>query len=78
MRRLIAACLLCAALCTSADAAAYFLTIREGRICYREVQSAQWTNTGCRSGAGERALLENGLYLPGRAALTRALEDFCS
>ena len=78
MKRLITICALCAAFCISVNAGNFFLIIREGRICYQDVQSGQWTDTGCRIGAGERALLENGLYFPGRAALTRALEDFCS
>ena len=60
----------------------YFLTVKGGRICYREVPGTALVDTG-RSifslpRAEDRALLSQGVYVAGRAALTRALEDFCS
>ena len=79
-RRRICAILL--ALGVSLGAKAYFLTAYSGRICYRALPESTLIDTG-RSLlsiplAEDRALLSHGLYLAGRAALTRALEDFCS
>ena len=60
----------------------YFLTVKDGRICYREVPGTALVDTGRSVSmlprAEDRALLSQGVYVAGRAALTRALEDFCS
>ena len=60
----------------------YFLTVNGGRICYRELPDCALIDTGRSVSmlprAEDRALLSQGVYLTGRAALTRALEDFCS
>ena len=80
MKRNIICCLLFLALCASAKP--YFLTIRNGTICYCMPPDGAWVNTGvCASSlphAEDRSLLSDGIYFPNRAALTRALEDFCS
>lgn len=75
-------CALLMALGLGIGARTYFLTVKGGRICYREVPGAALVDTG-RSifslpRAEDRALLSQGVYVAGRAALTRALEDFCS
>ena len=60
----------------------YFLTVKDGRICYREVPGSALVDTGRSVSmlprAEDRALLSQGIYFTGRAALTRVLEDFCS
>lgn len=80
MRRNVAVCAILLAMGLSAKT--YFLTVKGGRICYRELPGAALVDTG-RSifslpRAEDRALLSQGVYVAGRAALTRALEDFCS
>ena len=60
----------------------HFLTVKDGRICYREVPGSALVDTGRSVSmlprAEDRALLSQGIYFTGRAALTRVLEDFCS
>ena len=80
MRRNVAVCAILLAMGLSAKT--YFLTVKGGRICYRELPGAALVDTG-RSifslpRAEDRALLSQGIYFTGRAALTRVLEDFCS
>lgn len=80
MRRNVAVCAILLAM--GLGARTYFLTVRDGRICYREVPGTALVDTG-RSifslpRAEDRALLSQGIYFTGRAALTRVLEDFCS
>ena len=80
MRRNVAVCAILLAM--GLGAKTYFLTVKGGRICYRELPGAALVDTG-RSifslpRAEDRALLSQGVYVAGRAALTRALEDFCS
>lgn len=80
MRRNVAVCAILLAMGLSAKT--YFLTVKGGRICYRELPGAALVDTG-RSifslpRAEDRALLSQGVHVAGRAALTRALEDFCS
>ena len=80
MRRNVAVCAILLAM--GLGARTYFLTVKGGRICYRELPGAALVDTG-RSifslpRAEDRALLSHGVYVAGRAALTRALEDFCS
>ena len=61
---------------------AFWLQTRGGQISYRDCASGVWHETGvCADAlpnAGDRALLHCGLPLADAAALTRALEDFCS
>ena len=82
MRKLFLICALFLTLSVCCGAPAYLLRLQGGRICYREMTEDRWTDTGKSAlsvpGAEDRALLSRGLLLPGRAALTRALEDFCS
>ena len=70
----LALCVQCA--CT------YFLTARGGEIFYREQPHGAWLDTGVPLGAlpseHDRAMISQGLCFSARAALTRALEDFCS
>ena len=80
MRRNVAVCAILLAM--GLGARTYFLTVKGGRICYRELPGAALVDT-VRSifslpRAEDRALLSQGVYVAGRAALTRALEDFCS
>ena len=80
MRRNVAVCAILLAM--GLGARTYFLTVKGGRICYREVPGTALVDTG-RSifslpRAEDRALLSQGVYFTGRAALTRVLEDFCS
>ena len=80
MRRNVAVCAILLAM--GLGARTYFLTVKGGRICYRELPGAALVDTG-RSifslpRAEDRALLSQGIYFTGRAALTRVLEDFCS
>lgn len=80
MRRNVAVCAILLAM--GLGARTYFLTVKGGRICYRELPGAALVDTG-RSifslpRAEDQALLSQGVYVAGRAALTRALEDFCS
>ncbi len=61
--------------------AAFFLQLRNGRICYYDAAQARWFDTGTSASAlpgGDRAVLKEGLSFHTRAQLTRALEDFCS
>ena len=75
-------CALLMALGLGIGARTYFLTVKGGRICYREVPGSALVDTGRSVSmlprAEDRALLSQGVYVAGRAALTRALEDFCS
>ena len=69
-------------LCAALLALGFLLTVKGGRICWRETGSEAYIDTG-KSAASlpceyDRALLSQGLILPDRAGLTRALEDFCS
>ena len=69
-------------LCAALLALGFLLTVKGGRICWRETESKRYIDTGKRASAlpfpQDRALLAQGLILPDRAGLTRALEDFCS
>lgn len=80
--RLVLLCALCARLAGAVGAEEFILAIRDGRVCYCAASSGQWVDTGVSSdaslGARERLMLQAGLHLHGRAALSRALEDFCS
>lgn len=82
IRQLLLLCALCAQLTGAARAADYKLAIRGRHICYQEAHTGAWVDTGvCADqtlGAQDRLLLQAGLHLHGRAALSRALEDFCS
>lgn len=75
-------CALLMALGLGIGARTYFLTVKDGRICYREVPGSALVDTGRSVSmlprAEDRALLSQGIYFTGRAALTRVLEDFCS
>ena len=75
-------CALLMALGLGIGARTYFLTVKDGRICYREVPGSALVDTGRSLSmlprAEDRALLSQGIYFTGRAALTRVLEDFCS
>ena len=75
-------CALLMALGVGIGARTYFLTVKDGRICYREVPGSALVDTGRSVSmlprAEDRALLSQGIYFTGRAALTRVLEDFCS
>ena len=80
MRRNVAVCAILLAM--GLGARTYFLTVKDGRICYREVPGSALVDTGRSVSmlprAEDRALLSQGVDVAGRAALTRALEDFCS
>ena len=80
MRRNVAVCAILLAM--GLGAKTYFLTVKDGRICYREVPGSALVDTGRSVSmlprAEDRALLSQGVYVAGRAALTRTLEDFCS
>ena len=82
MKRLIVLVLLCAALTPGVRAEGYLLQAFDGQILYRALPDGDWmaaSQSGAALiGAHDRALLARGMYLPSRAALTRALEDFCS
>ena len=69
------------ALCAQC-ACTYFLTARGGEIFYREQTQGAWLDTGVPLSAlpseRDRAMISQGIRFPARAALTRALEDFCS
>ena len=71
--------LLCALILLSP---AFLLRSRGGYLQYYEYTAACWHSTCTRSAAlpnaADRALLVCGIPLEDRAALTRALEDFCS
>lgn len=60
----------------------FLLTVKDGRVCWRETGKNAYIDAGKSISAlpfpRDRALLSQGLVLPNRAALTRALEDFCS
>ena len=75
-------CALLMALGLGIGARTYFLTVKDGRICYREVPGSALVDTGRSVSmlprAEDRALLSQGIYFTGRAALTRVREDFCS
>lgn len=62
--------------------AAYILCTRGGQIAYYDGAARTWHATGVPVGAlvneADRAALERGLHVSGRAELTRALEDYCS
>lgn len=60
----------------------FLLTVKDGRVCWRETGKNAYIDAGKSISSlpfpRDRALLSQGLVLPNRAALTRALEDFCS
>lgn len=60
---------------------AFWMQTRGGSIQYYDRASGLWHGTGVSAislSAADRALLACGLPLEDSAALTRALEDFCS
>ena len=60
----------------------FLLTVKDGRVCWRETGKDAYVDAGITVAAlpfpRDRDLLSQGLVLPNRSALTRALEDFCS
>ena len=80
MKRNIICCALFLALCAATKP--YCLTIQNGTIRYCAPPDGAWVDTGVRASslprAEDRLLLSGGICFPNRAALTRALEDFCS
>ena len=60
----------------------FLLTVKDGRVCWRETGKSVYVDAGKSVSAlpfpRDRELLSQGLVFPNRAALTRALEDFCS
>mgnify|MGYP006902872790 FL=1 len=68
--------------CTVLFSFFFLLTVKDGRICWRETGTHTYVDAGKSVSAlpfpRDRELLSQGLVLPDRAALTRALEDFCS
>ena len=80
MKTTIIRCVLFLALCAAAGR--YALAVLDGSICYCEPPDGAWVDTGVAAAslprAQDRALLSRGISFPSRAALTRALEDFCS
>lgn len=59
----------------------FLLRTRSGRIQYYDYAAGLWHETGASMGRSLRsrpALLARGLPLEDAAALTRALEDFCT
>ena len=59
----------------------FLLRTRSGRIQYYDYAAGLWHETGASMdglSAVDRALLARGLPLAAAAALTRALEDFCT
>ena len=69
--------LCCLQLCSSL----YFLQLRRGRVCWYDARQSCWHETDTSAEAllpQDRALLSGGLAFDSHAALTRALEDFCS
>lgn len=70
--------LLCALLVLSP---AFWMQTHDGFIRYYDRAAGRWYETGTPEDglcAADRALLRCGLPLDSRAALARALEDFCS
>lgn len=84
LRRLaVSALLLCSAIPTAQAAApAYTMTIADGFIAVWDHAAGDWHLRSAIPSAmlteQDRQLLQQGLELPDSAALTRALEDFCS
>ena len=82
MKRNARVCALLLAMGLVLGARTYFLTVKDGRICYQALPGAALVDTGRSVSmlprAVDRALLSQGVYFADRAALTRALEDFCS
>lgn len=60
----------------------FILQTRGGIICWRAEEENLWHQTtqteNMLPNARDRAALEAGIYLEDRAALTCALEDYCS
>ena len=73
---------LCSLVCALALLSpAFWMQTRGGSIQYYARASGLWHGTGVSAAglsAADRALLACGLPLEDSAALTRALEDFCS
>lgn len=71
-----------AALLLAACTAPYVLCDRSGQIAYYDAAADAWHETGVCTNTlvneVDRAALTNGLAFSDRAALTRALEDYCS
>ena len=84
LRRLaVSTLLLCSMVPTVCAAApAYTMTIADGFIAVWDHGAGDWYLRSAVPAAmlteQDRQLLQQGLELPGSAALTRALEDFCS
>lgn len=82
MRRFALFCALALCFSCASRAEDYYFVSRGGHICYAEKSSGRWVDTGsCPPDAAsraDRAILSGGMHLHGRAALSRALEDFCS
>ena len=80
MRRRFLIFVFCLALC--AQAGIYHLTVRGGRIFYRQEPDGIWQDVGMSARdlpfALDRAMLSGGVWFGSRAGLTHALEDFCS
>ncbi len=70
---------LCCAMCVLCG---FVLQTRGGVICWRAVEDTLWHPTAQSAdmlpNASDRAALAEGIYAENRAALTRALEDYCS
>lgn len=60
----------------------FFLQTRDGMLCWRAEDCAQWTQTGTPAASlmreRDRQALAAGIYCPDRQTLTRALEDYCA
>lgn len=71
-----------AALLLAICSAPYILCDRGGQIAYYDTAADMWHETGVCTEAlvneADRAALTRGLTFSERAALTRALEDYCS
>lgn len=80
------AALLCLALFSvpsiCAAGGSYILGVQHGLIAYYDPAADNWTQTTCPldalPNAQDRRVLSSGLSMDSRAALTRALEDYCS
>ena len=83
MKRFLVFLLLCALLAGPAHGAAvrYILRERGGAVCVYDAASGVWQDTGCPAASlphPARAELLRGLAFSSPAALTRALEAYCS
>lgn len=65
-----------------AAGAGYILGVQNGLIAYYDPAVDGWTQTACPldalPNAQDRQALSSGVSMDSRAALTRALEDYCS